>query len=344
MKDKITDPLGVRLAFAGDLLVSSGCLVGRDPYTRASRGAYTATMPAGTYPVYLSLVRGDNREWVTAAASLHCREERPTRWEMAMRNGQRQVRLRPGQIFGYPVESGLGSFVDREGEALLQQTFLQGDQETFELALEQSRHWIPDTTCEWGSITLDTQTGQNLIFFTTGYGDSVYPCYVGYSATGELIGFLTDFGVFDNPALSDQERLSSLYHPTRPNFSAVNLYRGVGTQIVVTGWQGDRAYLASDHYYSTQRQWGYDVYRVPKETRGFGWVHHFSSFFVPDEHIHDPCHYVAECNAPAITECSRCQLLYCVKCATELLAKTVETDRDTVPHCSECHYPKRRDW
>jgi hypothetical protein len=216
MKNETENASSLRLAFAGNLFVSSGRLVGRDPYARMAHGAYTVTTPTGTYPVCLSLAREDGGELV-AAASLRFREGCPMRWEMAVRNGQRQARLRPGQIFGYPVESGLGCFVDREGETLLR-TFLQGDQETFEQALEQGRRWIPDTACEWGSMTLDPQTGQNLIFFTTGYGDNVYPSYIGYSATGELIGVLTDFGVFDAPTLSDQERLSSLYLPvtTKP--------------------------------------------------------------------------------------------------------------------------------
>lgn len=334
----------IRLAFAGDLAVSSGHIVGRDPYTRSSHGAYTTTMPTGIYPVYLSIVRESLGELVIAAASLRFREERPTRWEMAMRNGQRRARLRPGQIFGYPVESGLGCFVDREGETLLQRSFLQGDQETF----EQGRRWIPDTACEWGSMTLDPQTGQNLIFFTTGYGDNVYPSYIGYSATGELIGVLSDFGVLDAPTLSDQERLSCLYLSATTRFPVHHLYRGVGTQIVVPGWLGDRAYLASDHYPSREAQrWGYKVYRVPKDedVRGVVLVTRFPSFFVPDEQLSAPCHYVAECDAPAFIGCAHCQRRYCVKCATELLAKgadAAEEDSDYGAHCPECHYPKRQ--
>ena len=348
MQNSIDHSSNVRIAFAGNLFVSSGKLVARDPYSISVRNAFKVSIPQGTHPVYLSIIPGDTGEQVIGAASLHFREELPAKWELALRPGQRLGMLKDGQIFGYCVESGLACFLDLDAVRFLQSR-LEGNEAEFSNQLEQHRYWFPDSACQWGNIVLDPQTKKNLVFFMPGGGDGVYPSYFGYSATGELIGILTDFGLLDSTLLSDQERLSKLYLPFA-KLPAHNLYRGIGTQIVVSGWQGDRAYLASDHHPSRQaQQWGYMVHRVPKDLQGTIHVTRFPSFFIPDEQVSAPCHYVAECNAPASIECAHCQRHYCVKCATELLAKgkgagDVEDSRDHIAHCPECQYPKRGRW
>lgn len=122
-----------------------------------------------------------------------------------------------------------------------------------------------------------------------------------------------------------------------------NLYRGVGTQVMVTAWNGDRAYLASDRYPKLEtQQWGYEVYRVPKETQGMVLVSEFPSRFVPDGQISAPCRYVKTCNAPASIQCPHCTRWYCAGCANELfldLAKIIgEIAILPAPLCPECHY------
>lgn len=121
------------------------------------------------------------------------------------------------------------------------------------------------------------------------------------------------------------------------------LYQGIGTQVVIPAWNGDRAFLASDHYSdSGTQQYGYDIYRVPKEVKGLCIVSTYPSYFVPYEHISVPCRYVDVCNAAGTVMCPSCTHWYCPEHVTELFLDRVKLMGDIVhlpaPICPECHY------
>ncbi|WP_220211220.1 hypothetical protein [Reticulibacter mediterranei] len=113
--------------------------------------------------------------------------------------------------------------------------------------------------------------------------------------------------------------------------------RGSGTQVVVSNWEGDRAYLASDRYFDQETQrWGYLVSRVPKEgTRSV-------SHFVVEAHVSAVCHYGESCNASASVQCPRCTQWYCASHAGELFLDRAKIMGEIVmlpaPLCPECHY------
>ena len=50
---------------------------------------------------------------------------------------------------------------------------------------------------EWFAISLDEETGANILLFTSGWGDGRYPSYWGYAADGGIVCLLTDFGALD---------------------------------------------------------------------------------------------------------------------------------------------------
>jgi hypothetical protein len=104
------------------LVLPTGRIVACDPGYLMSRPreqlAYTRAVPAGRYPVLLSLLvkegwptENPNRESV-ACAAVQFVEARVERWEMALRPGWDLSTLKPGYHLGYGVDGGTGCFVD----------------------------------------------------------------------------------------------------------------------------------------------------------------------------------------------------------------------------------------
>jgi hypothetical protein len=45
---------------------------------------------------------------------------------------------------------------------------------------------------DWINYQLEN-TNRNIIMFSSGYGDGLYPRYVGYDKNGNVVKFITDF-------------------------------------------------------------------------------------------------------------------------------------------------------
>jgi hypothetical protein len=53
---------------------------------------------------------------------------------------------------------------------------------------------LPEAPGAIGAVT-DERTGANVVTVNSGWGDGVYPTFIGYTAHGEVASFVTDFMV-----------------------------------------------------------------------------------------------------------------------------------------------------
>ncbi|MFC0531815.1 DUF4241 domain-containing protein [Phytohabitans kaempferiae] len=177
----------------GDRLrLPTGRLVAAEPL--ANGYPFTQTVPPGDYPVEVVLAQytdqGQPRGAVSftevAAARVVVRPEPAHTWRLALHDGQDAADLAEGEIFGYPVDGGTGSF----GSVEVFQALVDDDEARDDLIADAS------FDRDEPSVTYThEETGTNLVMFTSGGGDGVYPTWVGYTAGGEVTCFLTDFGV-----------------------------------------------------------------------------------------------------------------------------------------------------
>jgi hypothetical protein len=118
------------------------------------------------------------------------------RWELALLPKQDVRSLKPGQIFGYPVDSAAGCFMDvRAFDALMRG--YDTDKKFFEkrLAPEHENN-VPDWT--WANVVIDDQTGANMVLFSTGAGDGIYPSFFGLNSVGDVVTLVTDFRILSD--------------------------------------------------------------------------------------------------------------------------------------------------
>lgn len=185
--------VALRRTAAGTLPVSSGRLVVCDPLVQPEAPALADyTVPTGHYPV--EIVAHGGRPalavlWLRprlslSATSLH--------WQMARWTTQDLTSLDEDSFIGYPVDAGVGCFMDTDTQQALlaliaQQQDSDGDEWSDALighdGLDDGVDYRP-----WGEAS-----PHGLVVFTSGWGDGVYPSYWALDTAGVPVALVTDF-------------------------------------------------------------------------------------------------------------------------------------------------------
>lgn len=180
-----------------DLQVTSGVLLAADALISSTGIGFVKRFARGRYPVILSIARfdGEERDERVAFAMVQLRPEPPESWEMALALGQDPADLADDEIYGYPVDSGTGCFMDLDAQRAWRRMSDAAAQELSDAILaELERHDVVSWT--WADMLFDPAKGANQVSFSSGLGDGVYASYWGLDADGEVVSLVTDFGLY----------------------------------------------------------------------------------------------------------------------------------------------------
>jgi predicted DNA-binding WGR domain protein len=162
-------------------------------------------VPRGRFPVDVSVahVRKGKRKGkqVVAAARVRFSKEAATGYRLAEIPGSREARLLGASFSGYAVESGSGCFGDAEAIEALDEVcsvaFTAGELDCeANRDLRERLRRPPAAQRGWGAAQLDGLLGArggNMIAFTAGHGEGVYPSFWGYDDERRLVSLVTDF-------------------------------------------------------------------------------------------------------------------------------------------------------
>lgn len=185
----------LRLFRTGDLVVPSGELVACDPFSPYISLRLEQWVAPGQYPVILGIARSDEDERV-AFASLRFSEEPPVRLEPARIRDEDTTSdwetLWQGRADGYPVDNGIGCFMDAVAARVVGLSKRGPD---FERELLEKLSQTRISTWQWANVTVDNSSGANLIAFSSGLGDGVYKCYWALDSRNRIVNLVTDFEI-----------------------------------------------------------------------------------------------------------------------------------------------------
>ncbi|MFF2773625.1 DUF4241 domain-containing protein [Streptomyces sp. NPDC058052] len=175
----------------GELDLPSGRLVACDPIVHLCHDderpePFAVTVPPGRYRVQTAEATFTYPvdHTVNAAARLVIRDTPVVRWEPALVPGEAE----PGDdSFGFGVDAGAGCFLDTD-----------------------AHHSFPGTDDDsgvvWEGLDADTpgptafvaegENGHTIAVFASGWGDGLYPTWVGRDADGEAACFVVDLRPF----------------------------------------------------------------------------------------------------------------------------------------------------
>jgi len=181
----------------GNVELTSGRIVASDPLVGPGRPALVRTVPPGDYPVTLYEAFGR-----IAAGSIRFAEGKPVRWELALIPGQDINALKGEEFFGYPVDAGLGCYMDADTYALIQEREKQVRAEKSSSDINYYDDVLaPELEANKDKYAMHRPVAGergNVAIFWSGWGDGFYPVFWGLDAGGRPLVLFTDFGVTEN--------------------------------------------------------------------------------------------------------------------------------------------------
>lgn len=171
------------------LTLTSGQIVARDGLVCNPTPAFSRQVASGRYSVVLCIAEG-----TVALAMVRFGYEPAVRWEMATLPGQDPAILAADEIFGYPVDAGVGSFLDLDAQQIVE---AMSDDEIQTMTDRLMAELFPDgpEMRRWVEQVVDPATGANQVIFSSGMGDDLYSSYWGFAEGGEIVCLVTDFNV-----------------------------------------------------------------------------------------------------------------------------------------------------
>ncbi|OUS28660.1 hypothetical protein A9Q99_11655 [Gammaproteobacteria bacterium 45_16_T64] len=179
----------MRVKSAGDIIISSGELIGADPFILVGDAPFVQTVPVGTFPVRLAVAKIDDDERV-ALARIDFATDTVVQWEMALLPEQDPDALEEDEIYGFTTDAGAACFMDKDSSAALKNEIRDGSDFFEELMEEMDENF--ESTWAWANMELETG---NIVSFMSGYGNGYYATYFGKNAAGDVVAVVTDFDV-----------------------------------------------------------------------------------------------------------------------------------------------------
>lgn len=176
----------------GILELPTGEIVVADPLVTPEREPLSRKVAPGKYPVTVYEAHGR-----VTLALLRIAPGNPVTWELATIPGQDISTLKDDEIFGYPVDAGTGSFMDKAAWPLMQ------ERERREIAagVKDFNYYDSVLAAEYDEYVMHRpipESPVNVAVFHSGWGDGFYASFWGLDVEGKPLVLMTDFQVLEN--------------------------------------------------------------------------------------------------------------------------------------------------
>ena len=181
----------------GKIYLSSGKLVACDPVLTNDMKPFTTDFPKGEFQVLLHKERESN---CVAYGEIVFEKTEVLHWEMATTEGQTVKDLADEEVFGYPVESGMGCFMDLDSQNSLNELehkLFRRKGDDFMGIYEEffHEHFFDENGAidQYAFLKPDEEQPQNIFAFETGYGEGFYASYIGFDRNNKPVKIVTEF-------------------------------------------------------------------------------------------------------------------------------------------------------
>ncbi|SFI13200.1 DUF4241 domain-containing protein [Halpernia frigidisoli] len=182
---------------AEDLHISSGQIIACDPVITNDKVPFLTQFPVGDFPV---LIHKEKESNCIAYVEVTFSKNSIKKWELAVCEDQKISSLKEGEIFGYPVESGMGCFMDLETQTALNQLevklYVRKGEDFMGIYEEFFHPFFYDTdglVNQFATLKPDSEKEENLIAFETGYGEGFYASYIAFDAEDKPVKIISEF-------------------------------------------------------------------------------------------------------------------------------------------------------
>lgn len=183
----------------GYIEITSGHIVACDPFVSEGDQSFTRKVALGKYSIILVVKRLESGDERVAYAMIKFTNEQAIEWELATRAGQEPKQLKEDEFYGYGVNTGMGCFMDAEAALYLQayEDKLYKEDNDFYLYEEFAEALEQNYKHTWDWLVTRFHDKVDIVMFTTGFGDGMYPSFWGIDQNGEPACLVTDFLIMD---------------------------------------------------------------------------------------------------------------------------------------------------
>lgn len=181
----------------GKINLPSGKLVACDPLLTNDMLAFSTVFPKGEFSILVHKERESN---CVAYVEIVFSNSPVSKWKLATTGNQRVEELKGEEIYGYPVESGMGCFMDVETQAeldSLEQRIFQRKGADFMGLYEEffHEHFFDENGAidQFAMLKPNDDFAGNIFAFETGYGEGFYGSYIGFDSEGSPVKIVTEF-------------------------------------------------------------------------------------------------------------------------------------------------------
>lgn len=191
----------------GDVNLPTGRVIVADPFFTEDQEAFARAVEPDKYPVFIYMAEIDELHHRIAYAKIKFRPEAAAKWILAITEDLTPDELNElgeDEFYGFAVESGLACFMDAETKILLTQRIDKLQEEKPDsnyydevLATEFSeysgKNQFSRALGDWNDHHPDKESDNNVIMFSSGWGDGYYPAYWGLNENGDTVELVIDF-------------------------------------------------------------------------------------------------------------------------------------------------------
>lgn len=195
-KDFVENP-AIESFQVGDLVINSGKLIACDPLITHDMKAFKTQFPLGKFPVTIHKERETN---CIAYVEIRFNTNPVVDWQLATTEGQNVDDLAEGETFGYPVESGMGAWMDalaqEELNGLEQHLYRRKGSDFMGIYEEFFHDHFFDANGaidQFAFLKPNEEKEDNLFAFETGYGEGFYASYVGFDKDHQPVKIINEF-------------------------------------------------------------------------------------------------------------------------------------------------------
>lgn len=196
-RDFVENPL-LETYEVGKIHISSGKIVASDALISPDHSAFNQGFPKGDFQVLVHKERESN--CIAYAEIVFDKNQLAENWTLALCGDQNLEDLKEGEIFGYPVESGMGSFMDKNaqnGLNNLEQDLFHKKGAGFMGIYEEffHSHFFDEKGAidQFAVLKPYDSKPENIVAFETGYGEGFYATYIGYSKDNQPVKLISEF-------------------------------------------------------------------------------------------------------------------------------------------------------
>jgi hypothetical protein len=195
----------------GNINLPTGKIIVSDPFFTHSTAPFARTVAPGNYPVKLYITEVEPDHFRIAFAKIKFKPENASRWILAITEDidiNDFKNLEDDDYFGFPVEAGLGCFIDaktnKEYEVKIDAFYENNPDKNYydnlladEFSKYSSGNEFSSDIGDWNNHIINKSTSSNVIMFSSGWGDGYYPTYWGYNDNNETVELTIDFMLYD---------------------------------------------------------------------------------------------------------------------------------------------------